>query len=134
MSDAEVLFRWRNDAGSRANFNNTQPVLWEEHIKWLSMALADPNRKILIASRDGCDVATVRIDMVAGIRRVSWAVAPEYRFQGIGRSMLRQALAGEVNPLEAEIKSGNSPSMRIAEAAGFRMVSESDNMTKWRRD
>ena len=39
-ADADVLWRWANDPETRQNSFNTSPILYEEHVAWLSPILA----------------------------------------------------------------------------------------------
>jgi RimJ/RimL family protein N-acetyltransferase len=124
MSDASVLYSWRNDPETRAASHNTTEVQLNEHIAWVRKSLANPDRKLFIAEMDGKPIGTVRADLDDGIWELSWTVAPSERGQGKGRQLVA-ALAGSINePIRAEVKKGNVASMKIAEAAAMTLVRE----------
>ena len=45
-SDAKSLFDWRNNPNIRAASEQTKPLIWEDHIKWLThtFEVEDPTR------------------------------------------------------------------------------------------
>jgi len=65
--DAEVLWLWRNDPITRAQSRNTDPITWKSHVRWLSAALADAERRIMVAERDGVSVGTVGLHAIEGV-------------------------------------------------------------------
>lgn len=134
MSDAKMLFEWRNDYTTRLNSTNTEEVLWDSHLKWLENSLNDMNRKIFIAEVDHVAVGTIRVDYLNDHTELSWTIAPDSRGMGYGSAMLRQ-LAGSLGnrDLWALIKMDNRPSQRMAEAAGFHFDTMYQGMGVWRR-
>jgi RimJ/RimL family protein N-acetyltransferase len=127
FSDASLLFNWRNDPLTRLASVNTSPVLWAEHIAWLARTIGNPDRTLLVAEvDDGLPVGTVRIDQD---NEMSWTVAPEHRRKGYGVGMVRMATPNEAS---AWIKSENVASQKIAQAAGFALVTDGP-VQKWAR-
>jgi RimJ/RimL family protein N-acetyltransferase len=120
-ADTQLLFEWTNDVADRANSKNTEPVGWDDHVRWVADSLAAPDRELWIAERDGMPVGLARIDHLdAGAAELSYSVAPGSRGQGIGKEIVRLALnMAEKRDLFAKIKLGNEPSIRIVRALGF---------------
>jgi RimJ/RimL family protein N-acetyltransferase len=116
MSDAEALFRWRNDALTREMSHNQDPVEWDAHIAWLKARLARPEPNLYIAECDGLSIGTVRVDG----DEISYTIAPDARGRGLGLAMLQKAkeMFGQ---LRAEIYERNIASIKIAERAGMRL-------------
>ena len=134
LEDAEILFAWRNDEGTRAASHNTEPVQWSAHLDWLRRSLAMPQRRLYVALLDTFPVGTARLDLDdAGVTALSWTVAPTHRGRGIGRALVRAAVALRSGAMRAEIKSGNVASQHIAEAAGFRFEREIDGVLHYAR-
>jgi RimJ/RimL family protein N-acetyltransferase len=131
LADAERLFRWRNDAATRAASLSTGPVAWQEHVAWLGRALDDPDRRLLVAEEGGEPVGTVRFDRGEQCWTMSWTVAPEHRHQGIGKRMVRGAAEIFGAPLMAVVRSHNVESAKIAAAAGFVQAHASTDATVW---
>lgn len=115
MSDADILFQWRNDPLTREMSKNRDPVSWETHIKWLAGRLARSEPHLYIAEID-CPVGTFRLDG----DEISYTVAPESRGKGLGLLMLCK-VHEMFGPRRAEIYERNTASIKIAEKAGMRL-------------
>lgn len=102
---------------------DTDPVSLDRHADWFNRSLADPSRRILVAELHGTPVGVVRIDSAESVE-LSWTVAPEWRGRGIGRSMVAQAAGRVQGRCIARIRRENEASQAVAEAAGFRLVSD----------
>lgn len=120
MADAEMLFSWRNDPTTRRASHDSTPVVFEQHVAWLTATLMNPQRKLFVAVAGPKPVGTVgaRRDE-DGVWELSWTVAPSCRGKGYGIAMVRSLVSTLEGPLRAEVKAGNTGSMRIAEAAGL---------------
>lgn len=125
IEDAQILFDWRNDPLTRESSISTDPVAWDDHVRWLEASLSNPNRELLVAEIDGVPVGTVRLD--DGVE-LSWTVAPSQRGKGIGKQMVSLVERGSI----ARIKRSNVASQRIAGAAGF-VLAEDGEVQEWVR-
>src|SRR3989454_6024164 len=129
MADADVLWRWANDPETRQNSFNTSPILYEEHVAWLSQRLGSDATPIWIFSDGDVPVGQVRFDVAGAVAEIGIRVAPERRGRGYGRAMLDAA----VRCLRAERRDGvrprasvlahNAASLRLFKACGFEVVS-----------
>jgi RimJ/RimL family protein N-acetyltransferase len=125
LSDAGPLLAWRNDPLTRRMSHKGDEVKLEPHLAWLASILRDEDRRLFIAEIDGVPAGTVRADFADGAWELSWTVAPEQRSRGIGRRMVAMAADLISGPIRAEVKVGNTASIRIAEAAGMQFSRES---------
>lgn len=132
VTDAERLFRWRNDPATRAASLESGEVGWNDHVAWLTRSLASENRRLLVAELDGEPVGTVRFDRQEAEWGMSWTMAPERRGQGLGGRMVRAAAENFGAPLSAVVLSGNVASRKIAAAAGFVQVEVTADRTFWK--
>jgi RimJ/RimL family protein N-acetyltransferase len=62
-----------------------------------------------------------RLDGEGEQSQLSWYVSETARGQGVGARLVREMLAQTPGPVRAEIKPDNLGSIRVAEAAGFRL-------------
>jgi UDP-2,4-diacetamido-2,4,6-trideoxy-beta-L-altropyranose hydrolase len=131
MKDSARLLAWRNDAVTRENSIQTNLVSREEHDNWLSRVLCRPDCKLSIVESSGIPVGTVRLDLSS--KELSWTVAPEYRGIGLGKSLVEQAIMIYGPNITAKIKKQNVASIRIVEALGFKMQSQSGDLTIWKK-
>src|SRR2546428_13830486 len=88
MADADVLWRWANDPETRQNSFNTSPILYEEHVAWLSQRLGSDATPIWIFSDGDVPVGQVRFDVAGAVAEIGITVAPERR--EIGRASCRE--------------------------------------------
>jgi RimJ/RimL family protein N-acetyltransferase len=125
-TDGAMLLVWRNDGETVRACRTLRPVPRDEHARWLRATLADPTRRLLLASSDGEPVATCRWYQIGPATwELSWTVAPARRREGIGTAMIRAALASPPGPRSVcQTKAENVPAQKIAVAAGFVCLGE----------
>ncbi len=129
--DVSLIRSWRNDADAIQFSVSARPVSDAEHARWFSATLNDPRKVLWVAEEQGVAVGQVRIDLDGDTGIFSIAVAPSARGRGVGKEMLRRALA-EITRLRlattmtALTHPDNVASIRAFEQVGFtrRGVSE----------
>lgn len=137
--DADDLLDWRNDPVTRAHSRNTGEVTLETHLAWLDRVLADRNRRLWIAERDGRKLGTVSAARSEHAEaEVSITVAPGVRGHGIGGAMLLAAVTETTRiwpecPIRAVVRAGNDASRRLFEGCGFTAAGEEDGFLIYRR-
>jgi UDP-2,4-diacetamido-2,4,6-trideoxy-beta-L-altropyranose hydrolase len=127
--DSENLFVWRNHPSIRAVSRNSGLINWEDHRRWFTALLSDPNRVLLIGQQDGVPVGVVRFDIQNQQAEVSIYLVP-----GItccGRDLLHstemwfaQHCPG-INILHAEVLGTNVRSQQLFLSAGYEVQSTS---------
>lgn len=119
--DAELLFRWSNDAEVRQASFHSEPIAWDEHLRWLEQKLESADCAIWIARKsDGQPVGVVRLEK----DQIGVSVAPAFRGRGYGSRIIalgvRKALAVfRPGVIYALIKTDNRRSCAAFESAGF---------------
>lgn len=117
VSDAKLLYEWRNDPLTIAMSKKAEPLEWSAHIDWLTRRLSQPEPHLYVAEIDGIPVGTIRLDD----GQVSYTTAPAMRGMGVATRMLQWSHS-TFGPLTAEIKPENGPSLAAARRAGHRVV------------
>ncbi len=74
-SDAKSLFDWRNNPNIRAASEQTKPLIWEDHIKWLTHTLQSDTQHVFIGEQDGLPIGMVRFSVEHHQALVSIALA-----------------------------------------------------------
>ncbi|MCC6642217.1 MAG: pseudaminic acid synthase [Deltaproteobacteria bacterium] len=128
LDDADRLLAWRNDPETRRASRSSAPVARNEHVAWLTAALASSDRRLRIAEEAGQPVGVVRADRREDAWEVSWTVAPEARGRGVARRMLSLLLGELDGPATAVIRQPNIASARVAAAAGFVRVGRAEQL------
>ncbi|WP_144223207.1 GNAT family N-acetyltransferase [Mesorhizobium amorphae] len=113
IDDAQLLFDWRNEPLTRAMSVNTEPVAWDDHVKWLSTRLARPEPGLYICEDDGIPCGMVRIDN----DEISYTVDTGFRGKGLATKMLILA-RHQFGSKRAKVKRSNEASAKAATKAG----------------
>ena len=126
--DCRLLWEWANDPEVRAVSFSSEPIPWEQHVKWFKSKLKDPHCIFYIAiNSDGVPVGQVRYEAEGNGAVVSVSIDRKFRGKGYGSMMIwvaSQKLFGisDVTAIHAYVKQGNEASDRAFVKAGFRKV------------
>ena len=123
-ADCLTLFRWVNDPVARRASLHTAEVDWKAHRRWFLGLLGNPNRVVFIAEVHGTPVGQIRMERINGRVRLSYSVDPTQRGRGVGRWLVehgvRRIRQRWTEPILAEVRIENEPSLRIFRVLGFR--------------
>lgn len=123
--DSADLLKWRNQPEVRSNSRTSDVIDPEQHVRWLSGVLADPNRHLLIGIRSGKPVGVLRLDEDGHTGEVSIYLCPGAYGQGNGSVLLRaleswvHANRPAVTHLLAEVLDGNAVSHQLFRKNGY---------------
>lgn len=124
MADAELLWRWANDPETRRNAFNKAPIVYADHVAWLTARLASRETRIWVFTDGDEPVGQVRFDLAGEVAEIDISVAPARRGRGYGTAMLNEAVrrlqteAERVRP-RATVLEHNLPSLLLFKACGF---------------
>lgn len=129
QDDCRQLFEWRNDPTTVEMSLVSEPVAWEDHVRWFNSVLENPVRHLLVASDGTESFGTVRFDEIDDTAEISITVSPEKRGQGVGGLLLQIAADWAKQELGldrilAQIKATNPASIAIFKKAGYEITSE----------
>ncbi|MDA8715458.1 UDP-2,4-diacetamido-2,4,6-trideoxy-beta-L-altropyranose hydrolase [Flavobacteriales bacterium] len=130
-SDGALLLHWRNDPTTIENSIVTQAVNPEDHHNWLSKILNDASVQLFIVHADKETIGTVRINSTLRDKEISWTIAPNHRGKGYGKTIVNKLVNSLEGTVIAQIKNSNIASKKIAEYAGLKMVSETNDLIKY---
>jgi len=127
ISDAPILFDWRNEAAVRSVSRNLAELDWGGHVIWLQKVLADPARELFVVEDSNEAIGTVRFDAMGkepAMWEVSITVSPHARGRGLGRAVLAagEDLMGALHPgsrFFAEMLESNEASYRLFHSSGY---------------
>lgn len=125
-SDARPLWEWANEPAVRSVSFTTDPIPWEDHVRWLAAKRADPSCRFYLAlDPEGTPLGQIRFDLRDGGAEVSVSLDARFRSRGYGSALIlagsRKVLAeAGVARLDAYVKPGNEPSVRAFLKAGYR--------------
>ena len=139
-SDEALLLEWANDRLTRQNAFSSAPISASEHQEWFRRRLGDSDgcRIYIAETLDGVPVGQVRFDHRLADWRISYALAPQFRGQRLGRRLLdlgirELAQAEEGATLVAEVKGSNEASRRVFDSLGFTSTRIDEDVIVYRR-
>lgn len=119
--DEKLLFDWANNFDVRNNANNSEPINWEQHIKWFAnKRLSKENAIFIFSNAQHRPVGQVRIDWDNGSWAIDYSVDKAFRGLGIGKEMISQSIAQKPGAtFSAQVKLSNLASIKVFEVLGF---------------
>jgi spore coat polysaccharide biosynthesis protein SpsF len=132
LADAEDVWRWRNDPGTRAMSISPEEVAWDEHARWFAASLNDRHRQLYLGCLGNASrkVGICRFDTDPG-KGMAWAsinLDPAMRGLNLSRRLLaagiRLFLVERAVDLWATVKKRNTASIRCFTRCGFVLQGE----------
>ena len=126
LSDVNLYFNWLNDPEVREKSFDSSIIKWEDHVKWFSEKIINPDYYFYIFQNDSLDyIGQVRIHKVNDMNSViGVSICREQRGKGYGLKILIESCKDffKLNnsfKINAYIKNNNISSKIIFEKAGF---------------
>lgn len=126
ITDAEMMYRWRNDHATRAVSGNSAEIALPQHTQWLRTALEDSSRMVLIGHVGDVQVGVVRVDIAGNEALVSIYLDPGLHGLGLGTALLASGEVAAAQRLPegatfvADVLNHNPVSRRLFESSGYR--------------
>lgn len=124
--DCRLMWEWVNEADVRKSSFQTEAISWEDHVRWYSAKLHDPDCRIALAfSGDGEPVGQIRFEIKGAEAVVSVSVSAAHRRRGYGSQLVERGLRWllatfpRVTLVHAYVKPDNRASLRAFGKAGF---------------
>ena len=135
IEDAQDVFNWRNDPGTRANSFNKDELDFESHMLWFGKRLGRENTLMYILMNGNQKAGNIRIDIEGTTGEISYMIAPEARGKGYGKKILAllektlsETPAGErITGLKGSVLKGNKASCKCFIANGYTQSEEEDS-------
>lgn len=124
--DCRVIWEWANDLDVRMVSFSSEPIPWEQHVKWFKSKLSDPHCIFYIATNSGgVPIGQIRYDVEDNKAVVSVSIDRKLRGQGYGSRLIglasRKLFGGsDIDTVHAYVKQGNVASVGAFVKAGFR--------------
>ena len=124
--DVDLLYEWANDAAVRQNAFHTEPIPYENHVKWFTKPLADKSVYYYILCAGETPVGQIRLNAADGEALIDYSIDARYRGKGYGCRLLelvkKQIVIGKISDvikLTGQVKYENRASARAFEKCGF---------------
>jgi len=128
--DVDVIFNWSNDNIVRLQSFNSEPIIYENHIKWFKNKVNDSESFFVICSVNKRPAGLVRFSKDAGSSVIGVLIDEKFRGRGLAPIFLRNSVkfyreSGDDQIILAYIKKDNKASVISFEKAGFKYFDES---------
>ena len=125
--DALQLWELANNREVRNNSFNSDPISYDQHLKWLNKKLASKSSLIYVLDVSVVLIAQIRYDKKDGVAEIDYAVTPGFRGKSIGRKILQMTWKRACRELGVElvrgiVKTDNKASIFSFVKAGFEKV------------
>lgn len=137
--DAQLYYEWANDTVVRQMAFNTEPILWDNHLKWFNSKLKSNDSLLLLCYYEERPVGQVRFDInKEGMAEIDISIDKEQRGKGLGTEMLQASIAYAHNTkgydtFISEVKVENIPSQRLFIATGFSQKEKTNGINRFIR-
>lgn len=125
-ADCALLWEWASDPQIRAAAFSPDAIPWENHVKWFTARMADPDSVFYIALNAGATaVGQVRYQLQQDRAVLSLNLGREFRGKGYSRRLVKLAnqklfQSSNVKFVDAYVKPDNAASLKTFASAGFR--------------
>nr|WP_294859562.1 GNAT family N-acetyltransferase [uncultured Fluviicola sp.] len=128
--DALLLFDWANDPEVRNNAFNSDPIDWENHLKWFRGKLNNENSRIYILLDQSIPVGQIRFDREKDNWLIDYSISSSNRGKGFGKKIVSLALEefGPETRLIAKVKPENAASLQVFKSNGFDLFEQNDKI------
>ena len=126
--DGRLIWEWANDPSVRAVSFSSEPILWEQHLKWFQSKLNDPGCVFYIAlDEEDVPIGQVRYDVKDGEATVSISLGSSFRGKGYGNEIIELSSRKLFKALNAKsihsyVKTDNEASVEMFLEAGYKNV------------
>jgi spore coat polysaccharide biosynthesis predicted glycosyltransferase SpsG/RimJ/RimL family protein N-acetyltransferase len=124
QSDLGTYFGWVNELSVRRNSLNSASIAFNEHRKWFTESLGDPDVVMLLFELESLPIAQVRFQAREDYWSLNYSLDEIVRGRGWAKIIIGQAVNWlrshrDLRKIDAVVKASNSASIAALVAAGF---------------
>lgn len=132
ITDCSLIYNLSNDPLVRANSFNSEPIVYENHVRWFNKVINDPNILFFLVFEGDDFVGQLRFVRTCEESKecvISLSITPEYRGKHIGRDFMDKGIIEmkknwkKIEIVKAEVKCENEASNKLFMKDGFYLVS-----------
>ncbi|MCA1933573.1 MAG: GNAT family N-acetyltransferase [Calditerrivibrio sp.] len=126
QEDCRLLWEWANAPDVRAVSFSTEPILWEQHLKWFNSKVSDPNCLFyILIDNNEIPSGQVRCDINGKEAVISISIDSKCRGKGYGSEAITLVSnqlfrTSDVELIHAYIKLENTGSIKAFKKAGYK--------------
>ena len=122
------IWKWRNNTITREMSKESAFITWDNHKKWFSKTIKDPNTFFYIGQVRNITIGSIRFvkdKKSTDNYYININISPEHRGKGLSKDLLKSGInifvseVNRVNLLKAEVKKFNHKSNKLFFNYGF---------------
>lgn len=123
--DIGILYQWANEKAVRKNSFHSEPITFQNHVKWFDHMMSDSSILQYIMMEDEVPVGQIRLSINGDEAEIGYSIAPEYRGKGYGKillDLLKEEVKKnrtDIKTFVAKVKPDNIASQKVFEKEGF---------------
>lgn len=123
--DIDLLFKWANDPVVRSNSFNTDPISYDNHVRWFKKIMGDPTVLQFILMEDDIPVGQIRLSIDGEEAEIGYSIGADFRGKGYGHKILEYIVNEvknhypKIKRLIAKVKHENLASSKLFESEGY---------------
>lgn len=130
--DCNLIYNLSSDPLVRANSFNSEPIFYENHVKWFNKVINDSDILFFLVFEGDDFVGQIRFVRTCEESNecvISLSITPEYRGKHIGRDFMDLGISEmeknwkKIEIVKAEVKCENEASNKLFMKDGFDLVS-----------
>jgi UDP-2,4-diacetamido-2,4,6-trideoxy-beta-L-altropyranose hydrolase len=129
QADCEQCFQWANDPEARKYSYTTEPIPWENHVRWFTNKLADSTCVYFIAQHNTDRIGQIRFDSTdtPDCYQISYSIDKEWRGKGLSHPLLIKGIEElrkikSVRQVIGYVQAKNTSSDKAFQRAGFKKL------------
>lgn len=124
--NAKLLFDWANDNSVRENSFNSEPIIWDNHLKWFNEKIKADTTQIFIMYEGIIPLGQIRLDLINNFWEVDYSIDNIFRGKGLGKKIVEliNSQFSSKYPLKAVVKKENIASLKVFQQLGFQEIKE----------
>jgi spore coat polysaccharide biosynthesis protein SpsF len=125
----DLIYEWANDDGVRENSFSSEKILYEDHLRWYTKILSDPNIKMYLLADSNKNIGVIRLESKEDENVISYSIAKDSRGKGYGYKILlkmEEELIKSHKKLKliAYVKKQNIASLKIFNKLNYKIIEE----------
>ena len=131
QEDCELLWQWANDPIVRAASFSSEPIAWEDHIKWFNNKLNSPNCYQFIGlNSEDQPIGQIRFDIDSQLQaEIDVSIDPNERGKSYASDLIKLSTKyffenTNIKVVNAIVKSENIASIKAFSRSGFDCISQ----------
>jgi RimJ/RimL family protein N-acetyltransferase len=132
IDDKDLLYKWANDKEVRKNAFNSEPIPYENHVKWFNMVMKDDSILQFVLCDENEPIGQIRLNIEGEKAYIDYSISHDKRGLGLGKIIIKLLIKelshkhSTIKTLIGQVKYENPVSAKVFENCNFTRIDKSD--------